>query len=539
MSNTFVKTMRKVGLYIGHRALCYTLNIFGYLLSLVFPSKMAKLPPIDDPKLVTSAQKLSDQIKTGQTTSVQVVESFISRIKRVNPLINAVVADRFDKAIKEAQEIDAKLAKARDGEGDVSILRLPFVGVPVTVKETISMAGMPYTGGLLARKLVKGDKNADAVDLLIKNGLIPIALTNIPELAMWWDSSNPVHGRTNNPYDLSRVSGGSSGGEGSIIASAGSVIGIGSDIAGSIRIPCNFCGIFGHKPTPFIVSTIGMYPPVKGDREKLLGLGPMTRYAKDMKPMLKLLAADKADKLRLDEPVDLKKIKIYYIDDLGDPLAKTCDSDILDGIHKAIEHLKQKYDVTVQRVKLDEFRYGFLLWSVEANTEPNSVSMGKQFMDGKIGGGEMNALSELVRKIFQMSDHNFNSILAVLLEKFSPVYGSRGHKSLIQRAAKLRENFNKLVGDDGVLLVPSHPEPAPKHFTTSLKVFNVSYTSVTTVLQGPITQCPLGLTNEGLPFGVQILAKANNDRLTIAVAEELETAFRGWTAPCRVDIKNG
>lgn len=536
MSNQFVKTMRKVGLYIGYRALCHTLNIFGYLLSLMFPSRMAKLPPIEDQKLVTPALKLSDKIKKGQITSVEVVETFIGRIKKVNPLINAVVDERFDKALKEAREIDEKLAKARNGEGDVSILQLPFVGVPVSVKETISIAGMSYTGGLLARKSVKGDKNADAVNMLIKNGLIPIGLTNTPELAMWWDSSNPVHGRTNNPYDLSRVPGGSSGGEGAILAAAGSVVGIGSDIAGSIRIPCNFCGIFGHKPTPFVVSTVGMYPPVKGDRENLLGLGPMTRYACDLKPMLKLLAGSKADKLRLDDPVDLEKIKVYYIDDLGDPLAKSCDSDIQDGINKAVSHFKSKFNVAVQRITLEEFRYGFLLWSAEANTEPNSVSMAQQFMDGK--GGELSPLHESFKKVLQMSDHNFNSIVAVLLEKFSPVYGSRGNKLLTKKAVKLRETFNQIVGEDGVLLIASHPEPAPKHFTTPLKVFNVSYTSVTTVLRGPITQCPLGFTNEGLPFGVQILAKANNDRLTIAVAEELEKAFRGWTAPCRIDIKN-
>lgn len=536
MSNSFVKTIRKVGLHLGYRLLSLALNVLGNLFSLLFPSKMATLPPIENKVLVTPALKLSERIKKGQLTSEEVVEAFIGRIKKVNPLIRAVVDERFEEALKEARDIDKRLAAARNGEGDLSILNLPLVGVPVSVKETIAMKGYSYTGGLLARKFVKADRNADAVNLLIKAGLIPIAFTQLPELAMWWDSSNPVYGRANNPYDLSRIPGGSSGGEAALLASAGSVIGIGSDIAGSIRIPANFCMIFGHKPTPFIVSTAGMYPPVKGDREKLLGLGPMTRYACDLKPMLKVLAPTKVNELRLDEAVDLKKLKLFYIDDLGDPLAKRCDSDIQAGIHRAVEHLKQAANVEVQRVKLEEFRYGFLLWSAEANTEPNSVTMATQFMDGK--GGEMNPYAELVKKALQMSDHNLNSIIAVLLEKFSPKYGSRGNRLLTKKAAELRKYFNELVGDDGVLLVPSHPEPAPKHFTTPLKIFNVSYTSVTTVLQGAITQCPLGLTNEGLPFGVQILAKAKNDRLTIAVAEELERAFRGWTAPCRVDIRS-
>lgn len=528
------KTLKKLAIFVGYRALCYTLQFMSYFASLLFTPKRSALPLIDDHNLVTPAVKLSQQIKSGHITSEEVVESFIARIKRVNPLIKAVVDTRFEKAISQAREIDRKLVEARNGSGDKAILSQPLVGVPVSVKETISLEGQSFTGGLLGRKFVKAPKTAVAVELLMKNGLIPICSTNVPEMAMWWDCSNPVYGRTSNPYDLSCIPGGSSGGEAALNAAAGSVVGIGSDIAGSIRIPSNFCGIFGHKPTPFVVSSEGMYPLVKGDREKLLGVGPMCRYACDLSPMLRVMAGAEADKLRLDVSVDLSKLKIFYIEDLGDPLAVSCNADILAGLRNAVNHLVTKYKVSVEKVELDEFKYGMILWSAEANTEPDAPSMAKQFKDGR--GGELNPLVELVKKAFQMSEHNMNSILAATLEKFSPTYGTRGNKMLVSKAAELRKRLADMLGPDGILLLPTHPEPAPKHHTTLLKVFNVSYTSVTSVLQMPITQCPLGLSKEGLPFGLQIIARPFNDRLTIAVAEELEKPFGGWTSPCRISV---
>lgn len=522
-----VQKLKKITLFSTYQVLCHILKLFSHLIALMFSSKESNLPPIDDHNLITPALKLSQQIKSGHITSEEVVESFITRIKRINPIINAVVDKRFQQALKEAREIDRKLNDARDGNGDISILKLTLVGIPLSVKETIAIDGYSFTGGLMGRKFVKAPKYAQAVDLLMKAGLIPIALTNIPEMTMWWDSSNPLYGTTNNPYDLSRIPGGSSGGEAALITSAGSVVGIGSDLAGSIRIPANFCGIFGHKPTPFVVSTEGMYPTVKGDREKLLGVGPMTRYACDLIPMLKIMAGNKVERLRLDEPVDLKKLKVYFVDDLGDPLAAKCSTEILEVFYKAVDHFVETYKVQAKRVVFEEFRYGFLLWSAEANSDPI-------FQDGI--EDELNPMIEIVKKMFYCSEHNMSSIMAATLDKFSPSSGSRGNKVLIQKAAELRQKFQEQIGDDGILLVPSHPEAAPKHYTTLLKVLNVSYTSVTTVLQAPITQCPLGLTKEGLPFGLQIIAKPFNDRLTIAVAQELEKAFHGWRAPCRIDV---
>lgn len=531
------RSLKKLGIYAAKRTLCYALTSLAYLMSLLFQPKRSQIPVIDDHNLVTPAIKLSQQIKAGYISSEEVVESFISRIKLINPIVNAVVDKRFEQALKEARTIDRKLADARDNDdADQTIMKLPLVGVPVSIKETIAVDGFSFTGGLVGRRLVKAPRTAEVVQLLMKNGLVPIAMTNVPELAMWWDSSNPVYGTTNNPYDLSRIPGGSSGGEAALISAAGSVVGIGSDLAGSIRIPANFCCLFGHKPTPWIVPNDGMYPTVKGEREKLFGVGPITRYACDLKPMLKVMAGLKADRLKLDEPVDLTKLRIYYVDQLGDPMALECNSDILQGMHDAIGRLSNKYRCHVEKVFFEEFRHGFFLWSAEANAEPEAPRMTRQLKDGSSSGDDCSPIVEFGKKIFNSSDHNMSSILVSALDQFTPASGSRESRSLSQQAAELRKRLNELLGDDGILMVPTHPEPAPAHHTTFLKVFNVAYTSVTTVLQAPITQVPLGLSKEGLPFGVQIVAKPLNDRLTLAVALEIEKLNGGWQAPCRIDL---
>jgi fatty acid amide hydrolase 2 len=521
------KSLKILGSHLAKRTLFYVLTSLAYLMSLLSQPKRSQIPVIDDHNLVTPAIKLSQQIKAGHISSEEVVESFISRIKLVNPIINAVVDRRFEQALKEARSIDRRLADARDNDdADQSIMRLPLVGVPVSIKETIAVDGFSFTGGIIGRRHVKAPKHSEVVQLLIKNGLIPIAMTNVPEMAMWWDSSNSVYGTTNNPYDVTRIPGGSSGGEAALIAAAGSVVGIGSDLAGSIRIPANFCCIFGHKPTPWIVSNEGMYPTAKGsEREKLFGVGPITRYACDLKPMLKVMAGANAERLRLDDPVDLKKLRIYYVDDLGDPMAQECNADILDGMHDVIDRLTSKFNCHAEKIFFEEFRHGFFLWSAEANNEPESP-----------GEDDFNPAVEFGKKILNTSDRSMGSILVSALDQFTPASGAKEKKSLSQQCFELRMRCNELLGDDGILIVPTHPEPAPPHHTTFLKVFNVAYTSVTTVLQAPITQVPLGLSKEGLPFGVQLVAKPLNDRLSLAVAQEIEKLNGGWQPPCRIDL---
>jgi len=517
--------IQKISIYIGKRLSCCILEFLSLMVSLLVRPKRSAIPAIRDDILTTPAVKLSLKIKSGELTSEEVVKAFIDRIKLVNPSINAVVDLRHKEALKDARLLDHRLQQARSGNGDQHLLELPLVGVPFTVKETIALKGAPFTAGLARRKFKRASQSNEAVDQLINAGLIPIGSTNTPCMNLWWDSYNLLYGRTNNPYDLSRIPGGSSGGEASLQAAAGSVVGVGSDLAGSIRIPCSFCGIFGHKPTPFVVSNNGVYPSMRMEQEKLRGVGPMTRYACDLLPMLKImLKQPEVSKMKLDEPVDLRKIKIFYLDDIGDPFVSKCNSEIVSGLHAAVQHLRSTYGVPAERVLFDEFKYGLFLWSAELNVAGGTLYT-TEHEDGRV---PFNPYLELIKSVFGSSEFPLNTIVTVLLEKLSSKHKSRSHDYLTKRAADLRKKFYELVGERGVLLMPSHPQPAAHHKTTIFKFLNVAFTAVGNVLQAPITQCPLGMSNEGLPFGLQVIAGPYNDRITLAVAQELSKVFGGW-----------
>lgn len=155
---------------------------------------------------------------------------FIDRIYAVNPSINAVVADRFSDALQEAKEIDEMLCEMTREERDELAVSKPFFGVPFTTKESFAVRGLPNSGGLVSRRDLVADNDAVVVRRLRLAGAIPLAVSNCSELSMWWESANKVYGRTCNPFDFSKIVGGSSGGEGAIIGAAGSVIGIGAGI---------------------------------------------------------------------------------------------------------------------------------------------------------------------------------------------------------------------------------------------------------------------------------------------------------------------
>ena len=174
------------------------------------------------------ATKLAEKIRQFEIGVEELLQVFIERIYAINPSINAVVADRFSDAIGEAKEIDEMLCKMNREERDELAATKPFLGVPFTAKESFAVTGLPNSGGLVARQDHIADDDAVVVRRLRCAGAIPMALSNCSELCMWWESANKVYGRTCNPFDFSKIVGGSSGGEGAIIGAGGSVIGIGA-----------------------------------------------------------------------------------------------------------------------------------------------------------------------------------------------------------------------------------------------------------------------------------------------------------------------
>uniref|UniRef100_A0A6P7H3G0 Fatty-acid amide hydrolase 2-like n=1 Tax=Diabrotica virgifera virgifera TaxID=50390 RepID=A0A6P7H3G0_DIAVI len=241
---------------------------------------------------------------------------------------------------------------------------------------------MIHSSGLVKRKHIIAGDDAKVVARLKNAGAIPIALTNVSELCMWWESANNVHGRSNNPYDVNRIVGGSSGGEGCAQAAAITAFGIGSDIGGSIRMPSFFNGIFGHKPSPGVVPNHGQYPePVTEEQNRFLGLGPMCRRAEDLLPLLKVISGPESTKLRLDEPVDVKKLKWFYQDnDSGSFMVSPVSREIRELFVKISQHLDKAYNIKATKVNYKKFAKSGPMWFANMKS-PNGPTFDQHLAD--------------------------------------------------------------------------------------------------------------------------------------------------------------
>ncbi|XP_019713904.1 fatty-acid amide hydrolase 2-B [Hippocampus comes] len=525
MALTGIERIQKL-LFDAFLAVCFIL--YRFLCARPTENKR-KLPPVSNPLLAVSATQLAGRIRRREVSSVEVVQAYIDRIQQVNPLLNAVVKDRFSAALQEAAQVD-KLIDEEPGGEEVLADRLPFLGVPLSVKESFGLQGMPHTSGIVSRRGVLAAADAPPVALLKRAGAIPLGVTNTSEGCMWAESHNHLYGITSNPYDLERMPGGSSGGEGSLLAAAGAVIGLGSDIGGSIRMPCFFNGVFGHKTTPGVVSNENQYPPYSGRHEEYASAGPMCRYAEDLLPMLKIMAGPNAPMLSLDEKVELKKLRFFNIpDDGGSPLVSPVSKELREIQKRVVERLEADLGLSVQEVRFPELRYGFRIWDAYMSLPDKEgkppVPITEQFGEP---GRPMWPMWEALKSLLGKSDHTVAAIGVSVLENTS---WSRPSAFLVGLKEKLQKDVEELLGTDGVLLYPSHPRVAPKHHHALFRPFDFAYTGIINILGLPVTQCPLGLNGEGLPMGVQVVSGKLQDRLPLAVARYLENAFGGWREP--------
>ncbi|XP_062534223.1 fatty-acid amide hydrolase 2-B-like [Armigeres subalbatus] len=529
-TSSFVDTRKphslgKTVLNVSHKFLVLLVRWF---LRTIYGEHGQKMPPIRNLILMESASSLALKIRTRKLTSVEVMEAFIERCKEINPLLNCVVDQCYSTALKEAAMADKLIASGTLTEEQLATEK-PFLGVPISTKDCIRVKDMLHTAGIWKRRNIRGEKDSRAMELMRKAGAIPFALTNVSECCMWWESVNTIHGRTRNPYDTNRIVGGSSGGEGTIQASAASPFGLGSDIGGSIRMPAFFNGIFGHKPSRQIVSNDGQYPEaVSEEQEIFLGIGPMCRYATDLKPMLRIIADQNAKKLRLDEPVDLKQVRFFYQhNDGGGFLVSPVDMDIRDAMEKVMAHFRSTVKSEVRKVYFDKLRKSANIWF------GNMKHKEKISFDAQLDNleGTVNPYVEVLKWIVGQSNHTFIGIMTAITERKGIQYGTEQYHYMVQQRDELLQEMKTMLGENGVFIYPTHPTVAPYHNEPLVRALNFSYTAIINVLGFPSTAVPLGLGREGLPIGLQVVANVNQDRLCLAVACELERAFGGWVAP--------
>ncbi len=479
-----------------------------------------------------SAARLAQSISRKEISSSELLEILIQRYTQLNPGINAIVAVDFASARKQAKELDAALAR---GE-----IRGPLHGVPMTIKDTIEVAGMPCTAGAVKLRDHIPKCHARVVESLINAGAVIFGKTNVPLFAQDFQSFNDVYGQTNNPWDASRVPGGSSGGAAAALAAGLTFLEIGSDIGGSIRNPSHFCGVFGHKPTFDIVSLRGHIPPMPGlfpgdytMSGDIAVIGPMARTAGDLKMCLELIAgAQKPQQtawtfsLPPSRKKHVKEFKVgIWLDDPDFPVDSQvggCLSDLVDRLAAAGARIEAARPEICFRDCHDI--YVRLLTAVPNAGISREVFAGMQAELLKLDPGDKRFYAQLIRG-------------ATLLHRDWVV--------LDYLRLMMRQKWADYFTEFDVLLCPAAPVTAFEHdhsdfFTRTLTVNGREkpYADVMSAWAGlscvsylPATVAPAGLSESGLPVGVQIVGPYLEDYTPIAFANEIEKINGGVRIP--------
>ncbi|XP_077510747.1 fatty-acid amide hydrolase 2-like [Amblyomma americanum] len=478
------------------------------------------LPPPKDDILFRSATSLAAAIRNGEVKSADVVSAYIKRIQEVQPVINAVVEDCFDEAMREAEAADQLVASGTLSEQQLSQEK-PLLGVPFSAKDSVAIKGMRQDAGCLLYRGRRAVEDAPAVSRMRAAGAIPLALTNVPELCAWDDAHNLLYGTTRNPHDTRRGPGGSSGGEGSLLASAGSLVGLGTDICGSVRTPAAYCGIFGHKPTAGVVPNTGLLPDVGENMGEYNCVGPMTRFSEDLPLLLKVLAGGAADRLRLDEEVNLKGLKVFFTETEGSRFFSRVTAEARQVVLKVARHLQEAVGSDIRRLHVPELQYAMITWyKVYAARAPELIGL-----------SGVNVLVDFLRTLLG----NGRYTLAYLVHsktaaafRFSSKQEAEAHLAFVE---SVRSRLEETLGDDGVLILPAAMSVAAYHNQDLLFNDSPGMMALFSVLQVPATVCPVAKSGNGLPLAVQVVAKRGNDRLCLAVAKEIERHFGGWIRP--------
>ncbi|HET6585944.1 MAG TPA: amidase [Nannocystaceae bacterium] len=470
--------------------------------------------------LDVSAMALARWIREKRVSPREVVEAHIDRIVAVNPALNAVIAQRFDQARAEAREAEALVMRTSD-----PATLPPLLGLPYTTKEYIQAKGMPLSAGIWSRRHVKADDDAETVRRLGRAGAILVGITNVPEGGLWLETYNDVYGRTVNPWDRSRSAGGSSGGEGAIVAAGGVAFGLGADVGGSIRIPAAFCGTVGHKPSGRLVPNTGFWPQARGELSAYLVCGPLTRKVEDVMPILRVLAGpDGVDEVvrpfELDDParVDLRDVVVYPAETNGSTRVSAANRQ---AVHDAAAALRER-GATLRELDAAKMKRAVMIWSAMMAT-----SGGPSYAEVLGNGTAISPGRELLRLALGRSHHTLPALVIVGLEQLAARMPGQVEKAVAQGKA-LQAELEELLGKNGVMLHPPYSSPAPRHYRPMLRPFDFVCTGLFNVLEFPSTVVPLGFDGDGLPLSVQVIGRRGADGLTIAVAGALESDFGGW-----------
>ncbi|CAL1297694.1 unnamed protein product [Larinioides sclopetarius] len=502
--------------------------VFNHILALIYGRRGKCVSAIRNPILMRSATKLAQEIREGKLKSEEAVQAYIDRILEVEPYINATVDRCFQDSLRQAREVDALVASGKYTNDQLAEEK-PLLGVPFSVKVLFHVKGLPYRGASKFFESKIATEDACAVALMRKAGAILIATTNSAEMGIFTETVNKAHGRTCNPYDTSRTSGGSSGGESALVSAGGSLIGLGNDLGGSVRIPAHLTGIFGHKPTAGLVSNLGSVPvfpnqtlqPMHLELYKYLIPGPLCRYAEDLLTIMKVLSSESKLKVNFNRQVDFKKLKVRYLTNIRSPFVAPVDKEIAVAVKSAATFFERKCNTVAKEVKMSSL--------FDINRCTFSVLM--RFINHFRNELDISINFEFLKSLCGKSKMMLSTALVLLISANRLVYREDRIAYYAGMIKGLKKEFDDILDEDTVLLMPTVPYLAPYHYGTLPFMFSCCYTLIMNILGLPSTQCPIGFSKQNLPYGIQIVGRKGNDALTIACAVELEKAFGGWKPP--------
>lgn len=496
-----------------------------------------------------SGQNVVKLLKAGELSASEVLESYIERIGEINPPINALVVPLFDEARKVAASLDAAYLK----EEPLG----PLHGLPVSIKESIEVAGTASTLGLTARAGHRAAADAPQVAALKQAGAVVVGKTNVALLLRAYETNNPVYGRTNNPWNSDRAPGGSSGGEAALVAAGGSVFGLGSDLAGSIRLPAHACGVHGLRPTAGRLTMLGHARIHPGGLSAITSqAGPISRSVADLRLAMSVLTGPGCEAGDPDIPpvpwhdsVELSRLRVGYFTDNG----------ILTPA-PAIQRAVRDAARGLQQMGLDVIE-----WRPPDPTEAWEIQLRLMCADGlahyrhalrdsKGGKVRLAAMPESVRSLA--------SVVALVAgqKKLAATLRYKHRSSLAEYAALLgrrREyalRFRRTLDASrvDVILGPPDALPALKHGSSpTVSACSISYPGLYSLLGMPCgvvaaTRVRAGEETErfggrefferasrriesgsaGLPVGVQVAARHWREDVVLAIMSALEDHFR-------------
>ena len=454
--------------------------------------------------VAASATSLAADIRSGRRSSVEVVSAVLDRIEAVSPRLNAVVC-RVEGALDAAREADDRLA---GGEVTGSLHGLPF-----TIKDSFDTAGTITTAGTIGWRDRVPERDATVVARLRAAGAILVGKTNTPEFTWSDETDNDVYGRTSNPYDLARTPGGSSGGSAAIVAAGASPFDVGSDTGDSIRQPAHVCGIAGIKPTSGRVPRTGHSPDFRGLFQSFTQLGPLARRVEDLELLLPIIAGpDGTDPfippVPLGDPrsVDVAGLRVAMFTDNG---------------------VRTPTPATVHAVRAAAVALAAGGAAVEEGRPPGLDEVAEAWASMISADGH----AWLARLITGAGTPGRGSYDTRGWVQFSDGLTSENLTAMVEHADGVRSRMLQWMRDVDVIVCPAMPQPAILHGGSNDPAFGDTYSDIHNLTGFPAVVVRGGTSPEGLPIGVQLVAKPWREDVALAAARVVEAASGGWRPP--------